>query len=160
MHPAVLLAALAPMAGQAQQPAPQTVCLTNACSEALKDVSKPATIRDAILKGEASRVRELGGSPGDAVAAMAEEARRRVWSNPDRQAATLESLAKFADTSNGARLVYQDAHLGAEMKVASTGRPAGVLNWGVDRINPDGTVQTVALLPQGGLFIGAPRKPD
>ena len=143
-----------------QEPAPQTVCLTNACAASLKDMSKPATIKEAIFKGNPLGVRELGGSPHDAVAAMAEDARRRVWSNPDRQASTLDSLAKFADTSNGARLVYQDAHVGSDFEVVGTGAPAGVSNWGVDRINPDGTVRTVALLPQGGVFVGAPRKPD
>lgn len=147
-------------AAEAEPPLlPGEICLTNACSDPLKRASLPKSVPQAVAAGNAIRVRELGGSPVDAIQAMKVDY-QRLNLPPERVARMIGQLEAFADTSGGARLVFEDAHTGQEMKFVGTGGDAGPLQWGIDRYTPDGMVQTISPLPSGGLFFGAPRRPD
>lgn len=149
-----LSALLIGASAHAQPPAealPETVCLTNACSAPLKLPAAPKTVQEAIATAQAHRVKDLGGTPVDALAAVDTKIRGRLAETPSPDEGLIgyvRSFERFRDISDGSTLTFIPR---------STDTPDGLgllVMGGIERRFPDGRIELMHLLNNGAGRLG------
>ncbi len=145
----MVLAAFMALALQAAQPPGpvQDICLTNACSKPLDPLGALRTVAEAIAAGNASRVRDLGGTPSQAMEAIFQRLNTRIaQAAPGDSQSTqdlLTNVRSFADTSDGSSLTFTN---NTDFPVS----PGQTVLGSVERRAPDGSVQNFWLTDNGG----------
>ena len=124
----------------------EPVCLTNACGPAPKAAAVPRTVSDAIAGGQAFRVRDLGGSPVQAMDAILQrlKARPPIPEDQRRQFGGFETpFHQFADLSDGSTLRFSD--------IADYPGPTDFQILGsIEKNRPDGSTERLYLTDNGG----------
>ena len=134
------------LAAEGAPPPAEPVCLTNACGPAPKAAAIPRTVGDAIAGGQAFRVRDLGGSPVQAMEAILQRLKARPPASEDqrRQYGGFETpFHQFADLSDGSSLQFSDNadYPGpTEFKILGS----------IEKSRPDGSVERLYLTDNGG----------
>ena len=138
---------------------PEDICLSNACSEALKDPARPKTTPAAIKAGDALAVLAVGGRPEDVLAALTvkNEAvfRSHAWSDPEEGQRWIDSVrgrfAQLADPSIGSfRFIPLSAIPGATpLGLETYGGGMIPVVFGLQRSTASGCTETVVVLNDG-----------